>query len=94
MNNGLVHCLPGRLLKPACDSSLLDKGNKQKSVQCTQPPNKKSRKSAIRSWKIGTDLQLTLKLSEASVVPEEWKEIIKSLIMRSKLCFLMTWFCM
>ena len=60
--------------------SLLDKGNKQKSVQRTQPPNKKSRKLAARSWKKGTDLHLqsTLKLSEASAVPEEWKEIIKS----------------
>ena len=59
-------------------SSLLEKGNKQKSVQRTQPPNKKSRKSAARNWKKDTDLQPTLKLSEASAVLEEWKEIIKS----------------
>ena len=54
MNDGLVHHLPRRLLNLTCDSSLLDKGNKQKSVQCTQPPNKKSRKSVARNWKKGT----------------------------------------
>ena len=60
-------------------------------------PNKKSRKSAARNQKKGTDLQLTLKLSEASAVPEEWKEIIKSPIDAfsvKMLCFLMIWFCM
>ena len=62
-NDGLVHHLPRRLLNSTCDSSFLDKGNKQKSVQRTQPPNKKSRKSAARNWKKGTDLQPTLKLS-------------------------------
>ena len=77
MNDDLVHHLPRRLLNSTCDSSLLDKGSKQKSVQRTQPLNKKSRKSAARNWKKGTDLQPTLKLSEASAVPEEWKEIIK-----------------
>ena len=77
MNDGLVHHLPRRLLTSTCDSSLLDKGNKQKSVQRNQPPTKKSRKSAARNWKNGTDLQPTLKLLEASAVPEEWKEIIK-----------------
>ena len=77
-NDGLAHHLPRRLLNSTCDSSLLDKGNKQKSVQHIQPPNKKSRKSAARNWKKGTDFQPTLKLSEASAVPEEWKEIIKS----------------
>ena len=94
MNDGLVYHLPRRLINSTCDSSLFDKGNKQKSVQRTQPPNKKPRKSAARNCKRGTDLQPTLKLSEASVVPEEWKEIIKSPMIRSKLCFLMTWFCM
>ena len=49
MNDGLVHHLPRRLLNSTCDSSLLDKGNKQKSMQHTQPPNKKSRKSAARN---------------------------------------------
>ena len=78
MNNDLIHHLSRRLLDLTCDSSLLDKGNKRKSVQRTQPPNKKSRKSATRNWKKGTDLQPTLKLSEASAVPEECKEIIKS----------------
>ena len=53
MNDGLVH-------------HLLDKGNKQKSVQRTQSPNKKLRKSAARNWKKGIDLHSTLKLSEAS----------------------------
>ena len=77
MNDGLVHHLLRRLLNSTCDSSFLDKGNKQKPVQHTQPPNTKSRKSAARNWKKGTDLQPTLKLSEASAVPEEWKEIIK-----------------
>ena len=57
---------------------LLDKGNKQKSVQRTQLPNKKSKKSAAKNWKKGTDSQPTLKLLEASAVLEEWKEIVKS----------------
>ena len=35
MNDGLVHHLPRRLLNSTCDSSLLDKGNKQKSIQRT-----------------------------------------------------------
>ena len=48
MNDVLVHHLPRRLLNSTCDSSLLDKGNKQKSVQRTQDPNKKSRQSAVR----------------------------------------------
>ena len=68
MKNGLVHHLPRRLINPTCDSGLLDKGNKQKSVQRTQPRNRESRKSAARNWRKDTDLQ-----SE-----EEWKEIIKS----------------
>ena len=87
MNDGLVHHLPRLLLNSTCDSSLLDKGNKQKSVQRTQIPNKKSRKSAARNWKKGTDLQPTLKLSEVSAVPEEWKEIIKSSINEFKAMF-------
>ena len=37
MNDGLVHHLPRHLLNSTCDSSLLDKGSKQKSVQHTQP---------------------------------------------------------
>ena len=37
MNDGFVHHLPRRLLNSTYDSSLLDKGNKQKSVQRTQP---------------------------------------------------------
>ena len=77
MNDGLVHHLPRRLLNSTCDFSLLDKGNKQKSVQRTQPLNKKLIKSAARNWKKGTDLQPNLKILEASAVPEEWKEIIK-----------------
>ena len=87
LNDGLVHHLPRHLLNSTCDSSLLDKGNKQKSVQCTQPPSKKSRKSAARNWKKGTDLKSTLKLSEASAVLEEWKEIIKSPIDTFKAVF-------
>ena len=87
MNDGLVHQLPRRLLNTTCDSSLIDKENKQKSVQRTQPPNKKSRKSAARNWKKDTDLQPTLKLLEASAVPEEWKEIIKSPIDAFKAMF-------
>ena len=55
--NGLVHHLPRHSLNSACDSSLLYKGNKQKSVQHTQPLNKKSRKAATRNWKRGNDLQ-------------------------------------
>ena len=47
-------------------------------MQLTHPSNKKSRKSAARNWKKGTGLKPTLKLLEASAVPEEWKEIIKS----------------
>ena len=78
MNDDLIHHLPRHLLNSTCDSSLLDKGNKQKFVQPTQLPNKKSRKSAARNWKKVTDLQPTLKLSEASAVLAEWKEIIKS----------------
>ena len=71
MNDSLVHHLPRRLLNSTCDLGLLHKGNKQISVQHTQHPNKKSRKSAARNWKKGTGLQPTLKLSEASAVPEE-----------------------
>ena len=56
MNDGLIHHLPRRLLNSTCDSSLLDKGNKQKSVQGTQPPNKKSKKLAARNWEKGTVL--------------------------------------
>ena len=87
MNDSHVHHLPRHLLNSTCDLSLLDKGNKQKSVQRTQPPNKKSRKSAARNWKKGTDLQPTLKLLEVSAVPEEWKEIIKSPIDAFKAIF-------
>ena len=56
-------------------------------MQRTQPSNKKSRKSAARNWKKVTNLQPTLKLSEASTVPEEWKEIIKSPIDAFKAMF-------
>ena len=87
MNDGLVHHLPRHLLNSTCDSSLLDKGNKQKSVQRAQLPNKKSRKSTARNWKKGTDLQPTLKLSEANAVREEWKEIFKSPIDAFKAMF-------
>ena len=87
MNDGLLHHLPRRLLNSTCDSSLHDKGNKQKSVQCTQPANKNSKKSTARKWKKDTDLQPTLKLSKASAVPEEWKEIIKSPIDAFKVMF-------
>ena len=38
MNDGLIPHLPRPLLNSTCDSSLLHKGNKQKSVQHTQPP--------------------------------------------------------
>ena len=38
--------------------------------------------------KKGTDLQPTLKLSETSAVPKEWKEIIKSSIDAFKAMFL------
>ena len=87
MNDGLVHHLPRRLLNSTCDFSLLDKGNKQKSVQHTQPLNKKSRKSAARNCKKGTDLQPNLKPLEASAVPEEWKKIINSPIDAFKAMF-------
>ena len=56
-------------------------------VQRIQPLNKKSRKAAARNWKKSTDLQPTLKLSGASAVPEEWKEIIKSPIDAFKAMF-------
>ena len=49
MNDGLVHHLPRPLLNSTCNSSLLDKVKKQKSVQHSQLPNKKSRKSAARN---------------------------------------------
>ena len=87
MNGGLVHHLRRSLLNSTCDSSVLDKGNKQKSVQRTQRQNKKSRKSAARNWKKGTDLQPTLKLLEASAVPEGWKEIVQSPIDALKAMF-------
>ena len=41
MNNVLVHYLPRHLLNSTYDSNLLEKGNKLRSVQRTQPPNKK-----------------------------------------------------
>ena len=72
-NDGQVQHLPRRLLNSICDSNLLDKGNKQKSVQRTRPANKKSRKSAARNWEKDYDLQPTLKLLEARAVLEEWK---------------------
>ena len=56
MNDGLVQHLSRRLQNSICDSNLLDKGNKQKSVQRTQPGNKKSRKSAVRNWEKDYDL--------------------------------------
>ena len=87
MNGGLVHNLRRSLLNSTCDSSLLDKGNKQKSVQRTQRQNKKPRKSAARNWKKGTDLQPTLKLLEASAVSEGWKEKVKSPIDALKAMF-------
>ena len=73
INDGLVQHLARCLLNSTCDLNLLDKGNTQKYVQHTQSPNNKSRKSAARNWRKGTDLQKTLKLSEASAVPGEWK---------------------
>ena len=57
MNDGLVHHLPWWLLISTFESSLLKKRNQEKSVQHTQAPNKKSRKSAARNWKKDTDLQ-------------------------------------
>ena len=48
MSDGLVHHLPRRLVNSTFDWSLLDKGNKQKSVQPTQPPNKNNKNI---SWK-------------------------------------------
>ena len=56
MHNGLLYHLSRRLLNWICDSSLLDKGNKKKSLQPTQPQNGKSKKLAAREWKRGTDL--------------------------------------
>ena len=56
-------------------------------MQRTQPLIKKSRKSAGRNNKKSTDLQPTLKLSEASAVPEEWKETINSRISAFKAMF-------
>ena len=87
MNYGCVHHLPRGLLNSACDSSFLDKGNKQKSVQSTQHLNKKSRKPAAINWKNSTDVHPTFKLLEASAVPEEEKEIIKSAIDAFKVMF-------
>ena len=78
LDDGLVHHLPRRLLNSSCELSLLDKGNKQKSVERTQLPNKKSRKSGARNCKKSTDLLPILKLLEAIAVPEEWNEINKS----------------
>ena len=52
-----------------------------------KPPNKKPRKSSARNWKKSADLQPSLKLSEASDVPEELKEIIKSPIDAFKALF-------
>ena len=49
MNDGLVHHLPWWLLISTFESSLLKKRNQEKSVQHTQAPNKKSRKSATRN---------------------------------------------
>ena len=57
MNDGLVHHLPWWLLISTFESSLLKKRNQEKSVQHTQAPNKKSRKSATRNCKKDTDLQ-------------------------------------
>ena len=51
------------------------------------PPNKESIKSGARNWKKITGLQPTLKVSEASAVPEEWKEIITSPIDAFKAMF-------
>ena len=48
MNDGLVHHLPRPLLNSTWYSSLLNKESKQKSLQHTQLPNKKSRKSAAK----------------------------------------------
>ena len=56
-------------------------------MQHTQLPNKKSKKSAARNWKKGTDLQPTLKLLEASAVIEEWRETVKSPIDAFKAMF-------
>ena len=56
-------------------------------MQLTEPPNKKSRKSAAISLRKGADLQPTLKLLEANTVPEEWKEVIKSPIDAFKAMF-------
>ena len=47
-----------------------------------------TRISAARIWKKGADLQPTLKLSKASVLPEEWKETVKSLIAAFKAIFI------
>ena len=78
MNDGLVHHSPRSLLISIYVSSLLNKENKQKYVQRTQLPNKKSRKSAARNWKKGINFQPTWKLLKARALLEEWKEIIKS----------------
>ena len=53
------------LLNSTYNLSLLDKGNKQKSVQRSQHANKKPRKTAERNWKKVTDVQPSLKLSES-----------------------------
>ena len=71
MNDGLLHHLPRHLLNSTYESSLLYKRNKQISEQRTQPANKKSRKSAGRNRKKGAGLRPTLKILEASAVPEE-----------------------
>ena len=78
LDDGLVHHLLRCLLNSSCELSLLDKGNKQKSVERTQLPNKKSRKSGARNCKKSTDLLPILKLLEAIAVLEEWNEINKS----------------
>ena len=86
-NDGLLHHFPRHLLNSTCDSSFLDKRNKQKSAQCTQPPNTKSRNSAARNWRKGTELQPTMKLLGASAVPKEWKETVKALVNAFKTMF-------
>ena len=47
MNDGLVHHLQRPLLNSTCNSSLLDKGNKKKSVQRIQIRNQKNQLQEI-----------------------------------------------
>ena len=94
INDGLVHHLTRGLLNLTYYLSMPHKGNKQKSVQHTQPPSQISRKLGSRNGEKDTDLQPTFKSMEASAVLEGWEEIIKAPIHAFRTIFLMNRFYM